>query len=96
MVRCVVAGHRRGRPRSRRSPDPVIAQVSAAPSAPVKGALVPSRSSDILADLPKSIYGGFDALALSNGARYTPPRRLTTQTDVCPTLVRFPPRLRRR
>ena len=30
------------------------------------GALV-AKSSDILADLPKSIYGGFDALALSNG-----------------------------
>ena len=26
-----------------------------------------TKSSDLLADLPKSLYGGFDALALSNG-----------------------------
>ena len=26
-----------------------------------------TKSADVLADLPKSIYGGFDALALSNG-----------------------------
>ena len=37
------------------------------------GAVVPSAG-DILAQLPKSIYGGFDSLALSNGAR-PPPRR---------------------
>ena len=30
-------------------------------------AVVPSAN-DILAELPKSIYGGFDSLALSNGA----------------------------
>jgi len=43
--------------------------VSASPlaSGSGSGALVPASSGDILSELPKSIYGGFDALALSNG-----------------------------
>ena len=47
-----------------------------------------TKSADVLADLPQSIYGGFDALALSNGIddsekarvarpRHSPPARVT-------------------
>ena len=46
-----------------------VGKVSASPlaSGSGSGALVPASSGDILSELPKSIYGGFDALALSNG-----------------------------
>ena len=46
------------------SEDPAAADGEAAPGSALTS--VPSAG-DILAELPKSIYGGFDALALPNG-----------------------------
>ncbi len=50
-----------------------------------------TKSSDLLADLPKSIYGGFDALALSNGIDDSEKVRAARPRHSPPAARRRPP-----